>query len=176
MVSEGSGVDTAGRTVDSTVDIAEARRIALSYWQEQFDYYVKHAWNAKRLFFASQVLTIVLAALTPVLILGASGATWIPPWVQALPAALAAIIAGLSGTFRWQRNFAAFTTSMLLLESEHVKFLTQATSEYQTIPGDLDSERRAISNFVQRIASITLNETQGWNELLLSFSSQPGKH
>jgi hypothetical protein len=168
MVTADTGSDADKSGVPRAPDMAEARRVALEYWQTQYEFYVKHARRQKHLFFVSQTLTVVLAALTPVLILGASEATVIPGWIQALPAALAAVTAGLSGTFRWQRNWAVFSESTQLLKSEYVKFMTQATLEYQSSPGDRESERNATSRFVQRVSSIALSETTEWREQLLT--------
>jgi Protein of unknown function (DUF4231) len=89
-----------------------------------------------------QSAAIALAAATPVLILWSS----VPKAVQALPAALASIAAGLVRTFRWLQNKTRFAYTAEALKSERILFET----------------RRPPAAFVGRIEQITMTEVGEW--------------
>ena len=102
----------------------------------------------------SQVAAVVLSGLTPVLILWSD----LPKPIQALPAALAAIAAGLNGIFQWKEGYVRFAYTGEALKSELLKFKTQTTKDYRA---SLE-EQRALENFVARVEFLLLNEVSDW--------------
>jgi hypothetical protein len=109
---------------------------------------------------------IGLGALTPVLIL-VSQTYSISKWIQALPAAIASIVAGLSGTFHPRENWAARAAALEGLESELFKFKTKVSELYAP---QVDPQT-ALDNFVQRVDRINQEELGNWRTLLMNASS-----
>ena len=96
-------------------------QVALRRCEEQIRWYDRYSKREWRLFTLFQSAAIALAAATPVLILWSS----VPKAVQALPAALASIAAGLVGTFRWLQNKTRFAFTAEALKSERILFETE---------------------------------------------------
>ena len=139
-------------------DLAARRAKALERCAQQVEWYERHARIASRSFTVFQAAAIVLGALTPVLIL----VTNLPKAVQALPAALASIAAGLVAMFRWLENRTRFSYTAEALKSERLKFETRTTPSYATSLAD----ERALENFVARIEEISLREVAEWRSQL----------
>jgi len=72
-----------------------------------------------------------LSGLTPVLILWSD----LPEVLKALPAALAAIAAGVVGVFQWRESYPRFAFVCEALKSERLKFETRTTAEYSPDSG-----------------------------------------
>lgn len=125
-----------------------------------YDRYSKREW---RLFIVFQTATIALAGATPVLILWSS----VPKAVQALPAALASVAAGLVGTFRWLQNKTRFAYTAEALKSERVLFDTRTPPRYGLDLTDDD----ALAAFVARIEEITMTEVAEWRADLTRATS-----
>ncbi|HVN61292.1 MAG TPA: DUF4231 domain-containing protein [Gaiellaceae bacterium] len=142
--------------------------IALRRCNEQIAWYERHSKREWVLFVAFQSTAVLLAALTPVLILWAA----VPKAVQALPAALASVAAGLVGTFRWLQNKTRFAYAAEALKSERVLFATRTPPRYgPELPDDA-----ALAAFVARIEEITMNEVSEWRvELTRAASSESPK-
>ena len=92
-------------------------QVALRRCEEQIGWYDRYSKREWRLFALFQSAAIALAAATPVLILWSS----VPKAVQALPAALASIAAGLVGTFRWLQNKTRFAYTAEALASARTR-------------------------------------------------------
>ena len=139
--------------------------IALRRCDDQIAWYERRSKAEWRLFVVFQSAAVLLAAMTPVLILWAA----VPKAVQALPAALASVAAGLVGTFRWLQNKARFAYTAEALKSERVLFTTRTPPRYG--PGLTDDA--ALGAFVARIEEITMSEVSEWRtELTHAASSE----
>jgi hypothetical protein len=137
------------------VDDPETRRkFALDRVDEQIRWYETHSARQWVAFSVFQSAAVILGGITPVLILWAS----VPKAVQALPAALAAVAAGLVGIFRWPHNKTRYSFTAEALKSERVKCLTRTTPLYNRI----HSDDAALENFVARIEDISMTEVTEW--------------
>jgi hypothetical protein len=137
------------------VNADESReQVALRRCEEQIRWYDRYSKREWRLFTLFQSAAIALAAATPVLILWSS----VPKAVQALPAALASIAAGLVGTFRWLQNKTRFAYTAEALKSERILFETRTPPHYGL---DVTNDQ-APAAFVGRIEQITMTEVGEW--------------
>ncbi len=135
----------------------ESRQVvALEACKASLAWFAKNKRTARSLYYGSQVATITLSALTPVLIL----ITDLPGWAQALPAALAAIAASLSSAFNWKENWIRRSTTFEFLLAEKTRYETRSSSAYTM---DL-SEDEALNNFVQRMTELNLMEVSNWEK------------
>jgi hypothetical protein len=125
-------------------------RSALDRCDELIQEYEKYWRPRKRLYLGFQSAAVLLAGITPVLLL-----TGIPKALQALPAALASIVGGLVAIYHWHDNVARSAYTAEALKSERAKFVTRATDEYK-------DEESALANFVARIEDIRMTEVRGW--------------
>jgi Protein of unknown function (DUF4231) len=136
---------------------------ALERCEQQVQWYDRYSKREWRLFAVFQSAAIALAAATPVLILWSS----VPKAVQALPAALASVAAGLVGTFRWLQNKTRFAYTAEALKSERILFKTRTPPRY-----GLDvTEDEALAAFVARIEEITMTEVSEWRSDLTRAST-----
>jgi hypothetical protein len=103
------------------------REFALQRVDGQIEWYETHSTRQWWAFAIFQSAAVVLGGLTPVLILWSG----LPKAVQALPAALAAMAAGLVGIFRWPHNKTRYSFTAEALKSERVKYATRTTSRYK---------------------------------------------
>lgn len=130
------------------------RGLALAQCQQHIDWYCR-AKDRQRIAYQSfQAAVIVLSGLTPILILW----TDLSEVVQALPAALAAIAAGLLGIFQWRANYVRFAYVCEALKSEKLKFETRTIADYDK---GLD-DHVALSNFVARMERLVMREVSDW--------------
>jgi hypothetical protein len=142
--------------MDQRVDAAMKRYEHVLYWYD----FIK---NRNRIYFyVFQTAAIVLAAMTPVLIL-VSGS---PKWIQAFPAAAAAIASALLGTFHWRENFLRFANTAEALRSEKVRYDARVGSLYG---GSVD-DAKAFDTFVQRMEDLISSETVEWRSEYTSGS------
>jgi Protein of unknown function (DUF4231) len=143
------------------------RELALRRVDEQIDWYETHSTRQWWAFSVFQSAAVVLGGLTPILILWSG----LPKAVQALPAALAAIAAGLVGIFRWSHNKTRYSFTAEALKSERVKYATRTTSRYRH---DL-SDDQDLDNFVARIEDIAMTEVTEWRgEFARGADGSPG--
>lgn len=153
--------------MDASENYINARReIALKRCNEQIKWYEDHASHARILYRAFQSAVVILGGLTPVLALWSEE---VSRGVQALPAALAAIVAGISGFWRWQENWIRFGYTAEALKSELVKFETRATEAYRASL----NEEQALENFVIRIEDLAIGEVSEWRTRLSQTESKP---
>jgi hypothetical protein len=139
---------------------------AVQRCQEMIAWYDKTKVTQRELYRWSQILAVVLSGLTPILIL------WneLPKPLQALPAALAAIVTALNGIFQWKDNYTRFAYTGEALKSELFKFQTRTTVDYAR---DVD-DQQALENFVYRIEQLRENEVTDWRAQF-QRASQPAK-
>jgi len=140
-------------------DIRIRWQIAIDDCQLMIDWYEKNKRVPRRFYYGSQVATIVLGAITPVLILW----TDLPKPFQALPAALASIAAGLGAVFRWRENWVLRAQTSEALKRELAKFRARASQSYRY---DLDGQQ-VLDNFVNRVESLSMSELAEWRTLQL---------
>jgi hypothetical protein len=136
---------------------------ALEYCVNNIRWYEDHAGRARLLHRTFQSAVVVLAGLSPILVLWSD----IPGVVQALPAALAAIVAGISGFWRWQENWIRFSHTAETLKGERIAFETRTTEAYSANLRD----QQLLDNFVTRVRSVVLSETLQWRTQLSQDSS-----
>src|SRR5688572_235457 len=149
-------------------DLQGRRRLAIETCQSHIDWFIKHKKEARLLHRFSQISVIALGALTPVLImLSESVSPPIPKWAQALPAAVASIVAGLTAAFNPRENWVSRAVALEALQGELFKFKTQTSKFYSP---EIDSQK-ALDNFVQRVAQINQEELGYWRSLQLQEAS-----
>ncbi|HKP52301.1 MAG TPA: DUF4231 domain-containing protein [Chloroflexia bacterium] len=137
----------------------EARNEAIKYCKDLIDWYERVKRQDRFFHVISQSAVIMLSAITPVLILW----TELPKVIQALPAAIVAIIIGLSGIFQWRDNYVRNAYTAEKLKLEQLKFQTRTTKDYSV---NID-ERMALDNFVSRVEALTTREVSEWRRLML---------
>ena len=143
----------------STDDNKARKQVVLDDCKTMIAWYDKNKRTARIFFYVSQVCTIVLSALSPILIL------WneVPKPIQALPAAIASIAAALSAVFRWRENWVLRAHTSEALKRELVKFKARASEAYRA---DLD-DQKVLDNFVTNIESLSMKELSEWRVLQL---------
>ena len=147
-----------GKKTYRVLDYAERRQIALDHCAYLLKWYEGAKTRQRVLFQTALVSTIILSGVTPILILIES----IPSIVQAIPAALVAIIVSANASFQWKENYLRFAHTFQLLQMERVLFKTCATDKYKV---SIDQET-ALGNFTERIKIISLTEVTEWSELM----------
>ncbi len=167
-----SSVSTDGRTESVAPDasLAERRSKALANCAAQIAFFEGSARWAHRFYVVSQILTIVLSGLIPVVLLrdvsvpivGAS-----PEVVAALLSAIVTIMAGLSAAFRWKENWTRYAYFAQALISEKAKFETRTTADYSADR----SEVAALDTFVTRTENVRMSEVAEWREHERSVSA-----
>jgi len=149
-------------------DLQERNRFAIETCEKHIDWFANHKKQARLLHHSSQVAVIAFGALTPVLIMiSESVSPPIPKWLQALPAAIASIVAGLNAVFHPRENWVSRAVALEALKSELFKFKTR-TSEFYSPEID---QQEVLDNFVQRIDRINQEELGNWRGLQLRASS-----
>ena len=86
--------------------------------------------------------------------------TDLPKWVQALPAALAAISAALSNIFNWKENWVRRASALELLIAEQLKYETRTSAAYDVKVDD----QQALNHFVESTTSLNLMEVSNWEK------------
>jgi hypothetical protein len=148
----------------------ERRDNALKYCREQINSFESRKIRDRRWYRLAQATVIFLSALTPLLILGEPGFQ-IPKLVQAIPAAIAAVVTGINSLFDWQGNWTRYSVTETALRAEKLAFEARATEAYSA---NLDAEReRSLSNFVSNINSILEREVSEWSARALKSQQPP---
>ena len=152
---------------------------AIMRCDDQIKWYEREKCKKRILFWIFQNAVIVLSALTPVLILWGNAADdgsrqWLgvgPPsaLVQAIPPALAAMLASVISSYQWREQWTRFGFTAEMLKSERVKFETRTTADYR---GDQEA---ALDTFVARIENLISAEVGDWRTLFQSAEFKPSK-
>jgi len=135
-------------------DFQSRQSKALEYCKKRMDWYGKHRDRNRIAFQMSQGMALTLSGLTPILILWSD----LPKTIQALPAALAAILTGLNGIFHWRDNYIIFAYTWNHLANEKIKYATRATGDYGL---NVDKES-GLSNFISNVDKHIINEVEEW--------------
>src|SRR4051812_28172145 len=97
----------------------DPRAATLVRYETQLAFYERTKKDARRLFYALQVVVIVASAITPVLILIS-----VEKWVQAAVPTVAAIGAALQATFQYRESWLRRARAAEALKSEYHLYLT----------------------------------------------------
>jgi len=130
---------------------------AVKACEKSIEWFTKNKRTARNLYYTSQLLTIILSALTPVLILVD------PPfskWIQALPAALAAIAAASTNVFNWKEHWIRRSSTLEQLIAELLKYETRTSPAYDIKLG----EHERLNNFVETTTRLNLMEVSSWGK------------
>lgn len=141
-------------------DLQVRQKCALDECQELIDWYRRNLGRQRTFYRTTQVLTIVLGALTPVLLLAQ-----VNDIVPAITSAVATAAAGVSSVFHWQRNYVRFVNCERSLSDEKLAFETR-TGQYREQSGD-----DALDMFTATIAQVRRKDTDEWGQQVLSVSS-----
>jgi hypothetical protein len=156
----------------SADDLQERRSLAIETCEKSIKWFLKHKREARYLHQSSQIAVIALGALTPILIMfSESVSPPIPKWLQALPAAISSIVAGLAVAFHPRENWVSRAVALEALHSELFKFRTKTSQFYSP---ELDPQA-ALDNFVQRVDQINHEELGNWQSLQLKDSLSANK-
>jgi Protein of unknown function (DUF4231) len=131
------------------------QRAAAQRLERQLAWYEKHAARNRVMYQVFQTATIVLGGLTPILVLWTS----LPKTIQALPAALASVAAGLSGVFGWRDDWVRFAHTAEALKSERIYFQTRTGERYRR---ELDDDD-VLENLVAAIEQLATSEVSEWS-------------
>lgn len=151
--------------------INTARESALEYCQELVDDYKRTRTNCRNIYYISQLATVVLSGITPILVLVdklEAGVTWLK-WLPVICPAIAAIVASIVTSFPFQKNWLAANTTVELLEAEQEKFILGVSPLYSYYDTAEETElplkaQKAIENFIVQVNNIHLNQLQAMND------------
>ncbi|MGB3404655.1 MAG: DUF4231 domain-containing protein [Microcoleaceae cyanobacterium] len=157
-------LDTAGGD-RNIISVAITR--ALTYCQELIDDYKNTRKNSRNIYYISQITTIVLSGVTPILVvverLG-SGPSWFK-WLPVIFPAIAAIVSSIVTSFPFQENWIQANKTVELLEAEQEKFVLGISQAYRCYDITDTAQRqtkakKAIENFITQVNSIHLKQIQ----------------
>ncbi len=126
---------------------------------DQVDWYVNHSQQEMFLDKIFVIGVVLLSGLTPVLILWTS----LPKPLQALPSALAAIAAGVAGSFNWRDNWVRWKATQELLKSELSLFDVSAGT-YK------EGGAAALNIFALRVEELSNRELEQWRALQMELA------
>lgn len=136
------------------------------YMQERVDdqlaWYSKKSTSNKNWHFRLQLVTLVAAALVPVISL--SSAEWGVRIIVALTGSVAAIAAGVVALYQFRDLWVDYRATAEQLKFEKYLFKT-GSKPY--------SDADCFQLFVSRVENIILKENRGWNEKIKSQESEP---
>ena len=141
-------------------DLEVRQKRALDECQALIDWYRRNLGRQRTFYRTTQVLTIVLGALTPVFLLAQ-----VHDIFPAITSAIATAAAGVSGVFHWQRNYVRFVNCEQSLSDEKLAFETR-TGRYRG-----KSEDDALDMFTATITQVRRKDTDEWGQQVLSVSS-----
>ncbi len=129
---------------------------AIQRYRDEIEWYGRVKQSHRGTYQILQVCVIVFSSLTPILIL----IEQLPKALQALPAALAAILTAVLATFRYQDNYVRFGYTLELLKSELFKYETRSTREYEPSA----DKQKALEHFIARMEDIIMTEVADWRQ------------
>lgn len=145
----------------------DKERIALEYCECLIRSHRRNSIKNKIAWHIAQFMVIVLAGLTPVLLIAKddNNNKIIDDWLIAIPPALASIAASASAAFKWQENWILDKTTLEALESEFTNFLVCAPQIYVENEQEIDKDKK-IGRFVTRINSLNFDHVKKWSTLV----------
>ncbi|HBL10112.1 MAG TPA: DUF4231 domain-containing protein [Cyanobacteria bacterium UBA11162] len=151
--------------------IIPAREKALQYCQELIDDYKNTRATSRNIYYISQISTIILSGVTPILVLVdklETSSGWIK-WLPVIFPAIASIVASIVTSFPFQENWIAANTAVELLEAEQEKFILGVTQAYRCYDIADDAQRQqkakeAVENFIVQVNNIHLKQIQATSE------------
>ena len=144
-----------------------ARQNALQYCQDLIDDYKKTRGSARNIYYISQISTIILSGITPILVLVdklEASSSWVK-WLPVIFPAIAAIVTSMVTSFPFQETWIAANATVELLEAEQEKFVLGVTQSYRCYDVADESLRqqnaiKAIENFIMQVNNIHLKQIQ----------------
>lgn len=141
-------------------DLAARRQLALDHVQSLIahcDQQTRFAWKG---FYALQIATVLLAAITPCLIFLAkeNPNNDVVGWLQLFFPAVAAVTAGASHIVHWREDGVRFTALGESLRSELWRFQTR-TGDY----GPTLDEEQALDRLVTQVDALNLRTIAQWS-------------
>jgi hypothetical protein len=150
---------------------------ALQRCGRMIEWYERGVTRARLYFRVFNTTMIVLSVATPVLILWGSTLTGtppqpiIPPPLQAVPPAIAALCAALIAAYRWREDWIRYAVAAESLRSEQIKYETRTTADYAlSLPATT-----ALDNFVFRMESLAASEIAEWRNQLAQKTESVGE-
>jgi hypothetical protein len=133
--------------------VEDRLHVAWKWVEQEREWYARHGARSRNVLSAAQIVAMFLSGVTPVLVAW----TELSPVLQALPAALAAIVLGASTGFGWRETWVRFMQTAAELEREQLRFVTR-TRPYDTIRDQEELVRALVEN-ASRIVS---GEYESW--------------
>jgi Protein of unknown function (DUF4231) len=158
MISQPIHDDAMATTKLESTSVDARRDWAISYCREQQRWYMTHKHRARRSYQIAKILTIIMSAIAPLLILTHA----VSPIIQAIPPALAGIATSISSAFNWHNNWVRFGAAAMSLELALVGFETRGGELYDS---NIDDEE-ALRRFVSQVIRIVGEEAKDWRSEL----------
>jgi hypothetical protein len=169
--------------LSSNASLQLSRKKALKYSMELIEDYKKTRDNSRNIYYVSQIATIILSGVTPILVLLErldSGSGWLK-WLPVLFPALASIVTSIVTSFPFQETWIAANKTVELLEAEQEKFILGITPAYRCYDINDPTQRqqmakKAIENFISQVNNIHLKQLQqGGSEQLETEKREENK-
>ena len=162
---QSSMLETAEGSAKNIIAIARTR--ALKYCQELIDDYKTTRRNSRNIYYISQISTIILSGITPILVVVErldSGPVWFK-WLPVIFPAIAAIVSSIVTSFPFQENWIEANKTVELLEAEQEKFVLGISQAYRCydITDAVQRQTKAkkgIENFITQVNNIHLKQIQ----------------
>jgi hypothetical protein len=132
------------------------RDLALKRCETLIDHYLRLKRESHKLSSRTQIASLVLTAITPVLLLIPTNGEYVKILAAATSAG-AAISTGLFSIYGWRETYLRSGYTYHALESEMNRYLTQASDDYANL-----EEEKAAQNFSKRIEEIYMVEVTDW--------------
>jgi Protein of unknown function (DUF4231) len=142
------------------------RDIALERCEDLLKQYFSLKMKSYRRSSLTQLASLVLTAITPVLLLIPMNGEYLKFFAAATSVG-AAISTGLLSIYGWRETYVRSGYTYHALESEMNRYLTQASDDY----ANLDKEKAA-QNFSKRIEEIYMAEVTDWRSEMQRIEQQ----
>jgi hypothetical protein len=139
--------------------------IALDRCDLLIDRYLRLKKSNQRKGDLAQLASLILIAVTPVLLL--------VPWdnVRIIAAATstgAALSTGLLAIYNWRENYMRYAYAWQALQTEKYRYLTHSSEDYSD-----SNEAKAAQNFARRVEQLTMAEVADWRAEMQRVEQQP---
>ncbi|MDY6941039.1 MAG: DUF4231 domain-containing protein [Cyanobacteriota bacterium] len=162
---QSSMLETAEDSTSTIIFVARTR--ALKYCQDLITDYQKTRRNSRNIYYMSQISTIILSGITPILVVVErldSGPVWFK-WLPVIFPAVAAIVSSIVTSFPFQENWIEANKIVELLEAEQEKFVLGISPAYRCYDIAETTKRQtkakqSIENFITQVNNIHLKQIQ----------------